>query len=120
MTPNPLSDALDLELHPAAQSAVLDRVNEFATTLILEAKRLAYQKKADVVLSSYVEESLELITSGRQESLTKQLAQFIGGAFFGAFIQGFITELSNGNTFLIVMYVILGFAGFGLFTWGRR
>ena len=92
--PKTFKDALDIDLHPAAMSTALNRINEFTVMLILEAKRIAFQNKADVVLSTHIEESLEVINSRRKENLAKQVAQIIGGAFFGAFIQGFVSEIS--------------------------
>jgi hypothetical protein len=115
---NKLSNALDTDIYPDAEQTTLRIVDDFATALVLEAKRLAYQGKADVVLSSHIEEAYNVITSKRRENLLKQICQIIGGAFFGAFIQGFISELPKGNIIQISIYVILGFLGVGLFTWG--
>jgi hypothetical protein len=117
---NSLKSLLDLEFHSAAKTALLQRADEFATSLMLEAKNIAYRNRADIVISSYIDDALEIINSKKKDNLSKQVAQVIGGAFFGAFIQGFITELSTGNTLLIVIYVVLGFLGVGLFTWGLR
>src|SRR5688500_15218699 len=103
-----LSDALNLELHQSAQATVLELTNDFAVALILEAKRVAHQDKADLVLSNHIEEAMEILNSKRSISVSRQLAQVVGGAFFGAFVQGFVSELSTGNTALIAIYVVLG------------
>ncbi|MBT3320746.1 MAG: hypothetical protein HN392_00500 [Anaerolineae bacterium] len=116
--PSKLHDALDMDLYPDAKDTAIRIVDEFATSLVLEAKSLAYQEKADVILSSHIEDANELIRTKRKDAISKQVSQIIGGAFFGAFIQGFVTELSNGNALLIGIYVALGFVGVGLFTWG--
>ena len=107
-----------LELHPAAEHEIRERVDDFAFSLLSEAKRVAFQAKADIVLASHVTESLEIINSRKKENLGKQISQIVGGAFFGAFVQGFVTELPSGNSLLIALYVVLGFVGVGLFKWG--
>ena len=102
------------ELHPQAEDLVRQRTNEFATSLLLQAKTLAYQRRDDVVLSNHVEEALDIIRKRRDPGRLREFVIIMGGALFGAFVQGFITELSSGRPLLVAIYVVLGFLGMGL------
>jgi hypothetical protein len=118
--PNQQLEAISKELHPQAKELAREYVNDFATALLLQAKVLAYQRRADVVLSSHVEEAQDVIGRKKKETWSKELVIVVGGALLGAFIQGFITELSTGRTVLIVVYTVLGFIGMLLVFWGLR
>ena len=85
---------------------------------MLQAKTLAYEEQDDVVLSNHIEEALDIIKREQKQKWVKELVSVLGGALFGAFVQGFITELSTGNTLLIVIYTILGFIGMLLVFFG--
>jgi protein-S-isoprenylcysteine O-methyltransferase Ste14 len=117
---NPQIDAIDKELHPQAEKTAKQYINEFATSLLLQAKITAYRSKADVVLSSHVDEALDTINRGRKQIWSRELVIIIGSALLGAFIQGFISERSSGNSLLIATYVVLGFVGMFLVFWGLR
>jgi hypothetical protein len=86
-------------------------VDEFAASLLFQAKMLAFQEHADLVLSTHIEEALEVINRERKKRWTRELMIVIGSALFGAFIPGFMTELSAGHQLLIVVYTSLGFRG---------
>jgi len=117
---NNQTEAINKELHPQAGSSIKRYTQDFATSLMLQAKIIAYRSKADVVLSSHVDEALDKIYKERKQSSARELLIVLGGAFFGAFIQGFISELSSGNTILIAVYVILGFIGMFMVFLGLR
>ncbi len=69
---------------------------------------------------SHVEEAIEIVNRSKKRFSSKDLAITVGGAFFGTFVQGFITEVSASkvNTNTIIFYVILGFLGIFLTFWG--
>lgn len=117
---NKQTDAVSIELHPQAKNLARRYITDFATTLILQAKILAFRRGAELVLSNDVEEALDTITKERTQTWARQLVIVLGGAFFGAFVQGFVTELSTGNALLIAVYTILGFIGMLLVFWGLR
>ena len=117
---NNQSEAINKELHPQAVFSIKKYTRDFATSLLLQAKVIAYRSKADVVLTTHVDEALDKIYKERRQSWGKELLIVLGGAFFGAFIQGFISELSSGNAILIATYVILGFIGMFMVFLGLR
>ncbi len=117
---NNQTEVINTEIHPQAGFAIKKYTHDFATSLLLQAKTIAYRSKADVVLSSHVDEALDKIYKDRKQSSTKELLIVLGGAFFGAFIQGFISELSSGNAVLIATYVFLGFIGMFMVFLGLR
>ena len=104
-------EAIDIDLHPEAAKRAKQYVVEFATTLLLQAKLIAFRAKADVVLSNHIDEALDLITRDKRKTWSRELLIILGSAFFGAFIQGFISELSSGKASLVAIYTILGFVG---------
>jgi hypothetical protein len=113
-------EAVNTAMHPHAESLAKQYINEFAVSLILQAKFLAFQRKDDVVMRNHIDESVDIIIKRRRSSWTRELIIVIGGAFFGAFIQGFITEVSNGRTILVTIYVILGLTGMFMVFLGLR
>lgn len=98
-------------IHPQAQVFARQEIKQFATALILRAKTLAYERNDEVVLVNHVKEALTEMREKPRRKRWKELVILIGGSFFGAFVQGFIAELANGNTTLVVVYVMLGFVG---------
>lgn len=116
---NPLAE-VDIDLHPQAAQRARKCVNDFAVSLIMQAKRLAFSRKADLVLTTHVNEALEMLNARKQESWFREIAIIIGSALFGAFIQGFVSELSTGNAFLIASYTVIGFVGIFMVFWGLR
>jgi len=113
-------EAIKKELHPQAERLAQAYIRDFATSLLLQAKILAYRRKADVVLSTHVEQAKDVIESERKQSWSRELVIILGSAFFGAFLQGFITELSTGRTGLIAIYTAIGFIGILMVFWGLR
>lgn len=113
-------EALNKELHPHAEQVAKEYVDEFAASLLLQAKMLAFQEHADLVLSNHVEEALQVISRERKKGWTRELMIVIGSALFGAFIPGFMTELSAGHQLLIALYTSMGFLGIILVFLGLR
>jgi hypothetical protein len=115
------SDAIiGKELHPQAKKLVKQFINNFTESLIVQAKVLAFRRGAELVLSNDVQEALEIITKERTKNWKKQIVIILGSALLGAFVQGFVTELSGGNTVLMAVYTVLGFIGMFLVFWGLR
>jgi hypothetical protein len=113
-------EALSKELHPHAEQLAREYVDEFAASLLLQAKILAFQENADLVLSNHVDEARQVISRERKKRWVRELLIVVGSALFGAFIPGFITELSAGHPFLIAVYTIMGFLGMLLVFIGLR
>jgi hypothetical protein len=117
---NVQSEIIYKPLHPQAAALARKLINDQAASLILQAKILAFQRDAELVLSSDVQEAMDAITKERTQTWKRQLIIVLGGAFFGAFVQGFLTALSTGNASMIAVYTVLGFFGMILVFWGLR
>ena len=102
-------------LHPNAARLAREQVNEFASSLLLLAKSLAYQRGDDEVLSTHIQEALNIIRSRRKERHRKELLIASGGALFGFFVSGFVTELLSGHSKVVLaFYVLAGILGLTL------
>ncbi|MBN8581882.1 MAG: hypothetical protein J0L96_14530 [Anaerolineae bacterium] len=112
--------AVEMEMHENAPKKARQHINQFSTSLILQAKIIAYRTKADIVLAQHIDEALDTINSEKKQSWSRELLIILGGTFTGAFIQGFVSELSSGNTLLVAIYTILGFVGMFMVFLGLR
>jgi len=70
-----------------------------------------------------VESAAAVDTSSESEkpsprNILKELLIAIGAALLGAFLVGFITQLTSGNVFVILTFIIMGFIGAPLLIWG--
>jgi hypothetical protein len=102
-------------------SLARESVDVYAASLIVQAKTLAYQRGDDEVLTTQVNEALDIIQSRRRRKRWKDFMLAVGGALFGAFVSGFITELSTGHgKLLLSVYVILGVMGMVLIFGGLQ
>jgi len=106
------------KLEERADSALKQYAKDYAAAILLNARLIAYRNNSEQIELSHVEKAIENISKTKKNLWSKDLVITIGGALFGAFVQGFITELSNGNPILVAVYVILGFAGIMLVFWG--
>jgi len=104
-------DAAQTPLHPEADNKIREYVRDFATSLVLQAKLMAFRKKAELVLSKDVDEARDVISAEGRRLWLKETSKIIGGALFGAFIPGFITAVPTHDTVSIVIYTALGFVG---------
>ena len=121
--PQPQLEAVEMELHAQAEEIARSFVNEYAVSLlIIQAKALAFQRRADLVLSTHIEEARDIIMRAEERTWAKELRLVFGGALLGAFIQGFINEMSVSplRPFWITVYVLVGFLGSFLIFWGLR
>lgn len=108
-------------LHPNAARLAREQVNEFASSLLLLAKSLAYQRGDDEVLSTHIQEALNIIRSRRRERRRKELLIASGGALFGLFVSGFVIELSTGHSKIVLaLYVLAGILGLSLIFTGLQ
>ncbi|MCA9906224.1 MAG: hypothetical protein KC547_20355, partial [Anaerolineae bacterium] len=89
-------DILSKKLHPQAESLVRTLVDDFATTLVYQAKLLAFRRKDEVVLSNHILDSVDIVRRERQRGWTREIIIFVGSALFGAFIPGILTEFGRG------------------------
>ena len=117
---NSSHDALNKEFHARAEQLAKEYVDEFAASLLLQATMLASQERAEVVLSNHVDEAREILIKERKTRWYRELLIVLGSALFGAFIPGFITELSIGHQLLTVVYTAMGFFGMLLLFLGLR
>lgn len=114
-------NVIDKEIHPKASKLMKDYSTRFQTSLCLQAKLVAYLNNADIVLTSHVDEALAKINTTRNTlSWLHNILMVIGSALFGAFIQGFVTELWTGNITLTVVYTSMGFVGIFMIFWVLR
>ncbi len=113
-------EVLGKEFHPQAAKLFSKHSQAFAYSLQVQSQLIADKNKAEIVLSSHVEEALKKLRPSGSKFWPRELVMLIGSAFFGAFVPGFVNELSNGNTVLIAIYTILGFTGMLMVTWAIR
>jgi hypothetical protein len=108
----------NIAVQPDAQELAAERVQEFGAAMLLEAKLCATIDNSGLVLKKHVDEAAEKLQPKHGANSTIRVA--IGGALFGAFIQGFITELAANNQILVVVYTLLGLLGMFLVLWDLR
>lgn len=113
-------EAVNLELHPHAEELANKFVNEFAVSLLLQAKLLAWNRNDDIVLGNHVETALKFIRESKEKKRAREIAILLGSVLIGAFLQGAITELSNNRAVWVFVYAILGVIGTSLVFWGFR
>jgi len=114
--------ALGIPLHKDAEVRAKWYVDEFASSLVLQAKVLASRQTDIMVLPRHINEAVDHITSDRQRRhVWREAALVVGGAVFGAAVSSFIAEASSHTPhfgFLIAYFaaafVALLIAFFGL------
>lgn len=111
-----------VEVHSTAEKLFRQLVNDYATSILYQAKLLAFRRKDDAVLSSHIEEAQDIVEQQRKQNRARELQIIFGSALIGAFIPGFIDQLSatNPNPGLIVIWVLTGFIGLFLLLWSLR
>jgi hypothetical protein len=104
----------EIELHPQAVKTVEDYVAHYTNSLVLQSKTLAVIDGMDQVQSVNVKDARALVVSNEQKrGRTRELWIIVGSALVGAFLQGFVTELSADpiRKLWVAVYVIMGLAG---------
>ena len=120
MPNNDTLTTVDVDLQPQAMQAARRTVNEFAVTLIMQAKTIAIARRADRVLPAHIDAALAVLNKLARRSWLDEFAVIIGSLFFGVFLQGFVSNLQAGNTLLIASYTVIGFVGLFMAFWGLR
>lgn len=105
-----------------AQKRVVERVHEFGASLLLEAKLCSTVDRSGLVLPKHIDEALDRLNTKKQTNPRRELRIVFGGAFFGAFVQGFITEVAAQriNPVVVAVYTMLGLVGLFLVLWDLR
>jgi hypothetical protein len=73
-------ELIEKPLHARAVEIARENVDDYAASLIVLAKTLAYQRGDDEVLSTHVLEALNIIQSRRRRKRWKDFSLAIGGA----------------------------------------
>ena len=84
---------------------------DYVAAILLNARLEAFRENSEEIQLRHIETAIEKLNQPNKRAWTKDLLITVGGALFGAFIQGFITELSNGKPILVTIYVLLGLIG---------
>ncbi len=117
-------EVVRIPLDQRAEERIREYVDDFTTTLILGAKLAAHKQTDYVVVERHVNEGYEAINRERSTSWLNQILVVVGGAFVGAFVPGFVTEVTAGPTNMhvpfLVGYTIMGFVGIILAFAGLR
>jgi hypothetical protein len=115
------SDVIHVPVHPRALELAHQHILKFAADLLVQAKLLAYREGDEVVSRSHIDGALESIKRERETSWRRNFLLALGSAFFGAGVQGFITELSASNRPLwTAVYIVAAFVGLVLVFVGLR
>ena len=111
--------AFEKALHPQAQTTAEAHIQDFADALMLHSKTIAAIQGADEVQSVHVNAARNIILATFQKAnRSSELYILFGSILLGAFLQGFVTEYSNGRPGWMVIYVILGLVGTLMAFWG--
>lgn len=109
-----------IKFHEDARKYASQQINLFITILTSEARLAARRRGDSWVLNSHIDEALETIKEKQcRRRIYQEVAIALGSAFFGAFLSGFVTELTSGKDgFIIALYVVMGIIGTSLGVWG--
>jgi hypothetical protein len=107
------SDMLDKEFYPEAKSLAKQHTKDFAVSLLLQAKLVAFSQKADCVLRSHADEARNIVLDVRKQAWAQKLRIVLGGALLDIFVQGCISEiyLPTPRPLWIAIYTTIGFVG---------
>lgn len=110
----------DKQLSPTAEQLAREFIDTYAVSLIAQGKLIAYNQGADEVINLHIEEAHEVIIKEQKRGRSRELLIVLGSALVGAFIQGFITELSAGHKLTTAVYTAMGFTGMIVVFWALR
>lgn len=106
---------VNLPIEKKAESLIYDQVDDFAARIIAQARLTANAQGDNVVLERHVREALEHITRQQKSGKVKQLMADLGNIMLGAFLTGFVTEVTINaahlNVVALVVWVIAGLGG---------
>ena len=80
-------------LHRQAEELAGELATNYAASLVLQGKILAFQQRSNEVQSVHIEQARDIISGEQRRGWKKEIRLVFGSALVGAFIQGFITEL---------------------------
>ncbi len=107
---SPLPNA-EITLNAHAETLASTLATDYENSLIELAKMLATRQRADQVQRVHVEQAHTTLAQIHYTSWSREFLLIVGGAFFGASIQGFIEALADNKKPLVITFVILGFLG---------
>lgn len=110
-----------IELHPQAEQRAIEFVDDFADSLLLQSQALALTQKANVVLSTHVDDARKIIISREQNrGHFREILLILGSAMMGTFLQGFPSEMATDpvRKHMLVFNVCMGIVGASLLFWG--
>jgi hypothetical protein len=113
-------DVINKGIHPVAKDLIKKYVNEFAVSLILQAKTLADLKRHDLVLASQVDEALHLLQSGKQQQWIEKGVLTLGSILFGVFGKFMAFDFFRATHAEIAGYLGVGFLGIMAMFWALR
>jgi len=102
------------QLFVDAKNKAREHIDSFASSLVLQAKILAFREKAELVLVRHIDEASDAILARKQRDWLREFLKIIGGALIGAFVPGLITSLPANDILSTVVYIVLGFAGMAM------
>ena len=119
---NSYNDMLSKPIHDRAREHLRRYVIDFAIELVVESKLVAFRNDAEEVLKFHVDQAYENLKRTPSESWHGRLMIIFGSVLLGAFVPGFVTELTKvfPNPFVVGIYVVLGFFGLLLVFVGLR
>ena len=85
------------QVNKQAEESLKQYAQNHTAVILLHAKIIAFRSNSIEVLPSHVDEAIEVVNNSRKRRWSKDLVITVGGAFFGTFVQGLITELSNNS-----------------------
>jgi hypothetical protein len=120
MPTNTAFQAVDIELHPQTAQRARQYVSDYAVVLLMQAKTLAFAARSNQVTPNHLDAAVRVLKLKQRRSWPKDIAILLGSGLFGAFVQGFITEVAAGEAYLTAAYAGLGFVGLLVALWGLR
>ena len=115
------ADTMNLELHLQAEEQLRKFTEEYFSALLLQSRALAITERANVVLSTHIEEAKDIVISReKNKGKGREILIILGSAMIGTFLQGFPTEMANDTIrrSMIIFNVIMGVIGMLLLVWG--
>ena len=111
----PDSEAAHPEFTQQARTSVELAAEAYTRALVRFAEAEAVIDAADHIGSNHVRKAQERVLDRRRASRSRQIGLAIGGAFLGAFVQGFATEIRQNpvDEALVTTWVVMGLVGLG-------
>jgi hypothetical protein len=116
------NNVLSKPIHKRAKGQLHKYVIDFAFDLVIESKLVSSRNDDEEVLKSHVDQAYENLTRTPSQSWAVHLMIIFGSALFGAFVPGFVVELTKvfPNPLVVGVYTVLGFFGLLLVFGGLR